>query len=77
MVNVCNKKMGKPFDKCNAAFNKVYKKCRKKMKIGKFVCKAVRVLQQLCNIVRVGELLCQMTKYVKNQAVKQIKNSEC
>lgn len=77
MVGVCNKKMGKPYDKCNNAFNKVYRKCRKKMKLVKFVCKAVRVLQKLCHVVRVGELLCKMTAYVKNQAVKKIKDSEC
>ena len=76
MVNVCNEKMGKPFEKCNSAFDNVYRKCRKKMKIMKFVCKVVRVLQKLCHVVRVGELLCQMTSYVKNQAMKKIQNSE-
>ena len=77
MVNVCNDKMGQPYEKCKRAFKKAEKKCKKKMKVLKFSCKVVSVSKHLCQVARVGELLCRITSYIKNTAVKAIEKRTC
>ncbi|KAL4235200.1 DC-STAMP-like protein [Mactra antiquata] len=66
MVDRCNDTMGKPYRKCQAAFDRAVQNCKDDLGILGGICEIAGGFDVLCNIVRVGELLCLIVDAIKN-----------
>ncbi|XP_078033110.1 uncharacterized protein LOC144467953 [Augochlora pura] len=74
VINMCNKKLGTPFDRCQRVFDGAVADC--KAKLGPFfgvVCNITYVVSTLCYIVKPLDFICMLVSYVADTVVGAVK----
>ncbi|XP_076284740.1 uncharacterized protein LOC143211164 [Lasioglossum baleicum] len=74
VINMCNKKLGTPFDRCQSVFEGAVADC--KAKLGPFfglVCNVTYVVSTLCYIVKPLDFICMLVSYVSDAVVGAVK----
>lgn len=78
VVNICNKKLGTPFDRCQSVFDGAVSDC--KAKLGPYlgaVCNLTYVVSTLCYVVKPFDLICMLVSYIADTVVGAVKKSKC
>ncbi|XP_076648285.1 uncharacterized protein LOC143356460 [Halictus rubicundus] len=74
VINMCNKKLGTPFERCQSVFDGAVADC--KAKLGPFlgvVCNITYVVSTLCYIVKPLDFICMLVSYVSDAVVGAVK----
>ncbi|KZC07081.1 DC-STAMP domain-containing protein 2, partial [Dufourea novaeangliae] len=74
IVNICNKKLGTPFDRCQNVFEGAVADC--KAKLGPYlgvVCNVTYVVSALCYIVKPLDFICMLVTYIADSVVGVVK----
>ncbi|XP_014489319.1 PREDICTED: DC-STAMP domain-containing protein 2-like [Dinoponera quadriceps] len=74
IVNICNKKLGTPFDRCQRVFEGAVADC--KAKLGPFfggICNLAYIVGALCYIVKPLDLICMMVSYIADTIVDAVR----
>ncbi|XP_066587675.1 uncharacterized protein [Prorops nasuta] len=74
IVNICNKKLGTPFDRCQRVFEGAVADC--KAKLGPFfggICNLTYVVSALCYIVKPLDFICMLVSYVADAIVDTVR----
>lgn len=77
IINMCNKKLGTPFDRCQNVFEGAVADC--KAKLGPFfgvVCNITYVVSALCYIVKPLDFICMLVSYIADTVVGAVRNSK-
>ncbi|KAJ8005460.1 hypothetical protein DPEC_G00146870 [Dallia pectoralis] len=61
---VCNKKLGTPYNKCNKLFDDARDDCMDLLSVFNFLCHIMEGFRPLCGLTRVGQLFCIIPSYV-------------
>lgn len=78
IVNICNKKLGTPFDRCQRVFEGAVADC--KAKLGPLfggICNLAYVVGALCYVVKPLDLICMLVSYVADTVVDAVRKSTC
>lgn len=76
IVSICNKKLGTPYDRCQAVFEGAVADC--KAKLGPLfggICNLAYVVGALCYIVKPLDLICMLVSYVADTVVDAVRKS--
>ncbi|EFN90000.1 DC-STAMP domain-containing protein 2 [Harpegnathos saltator] len=74
IVNICNKKLGTPFDRCQTVFEGAVADCT--AKLGPFfggICNLAYIVGALCYIVKPLDLICMLVSYVADTIVDAVR----
>ncbi|KAK2576099.1 hypothetical protein KPH14_007434 [Odynerus spinipes] len=76
IVNICNKRLGTPFDRCQRVFEGAVADCRAKLgPIFGEICNLTYVVSSLCWIVKPLDFICMLVSYVADAIVDAVKKS--
>lgn len=76
VVNICNKKLGTPFDRCQRVFDGAVTDC--KAKLGPLfggICNMTYVVDALCYVVKPLDFICMLVSYVADAIVNAVRKS--
>ncbi|KAF3430240.1 hypothetical protein E2986_05482 [Frieseomelitta varia] len=74
VINICNKKLGTPFDRCQAVFEGAVADCKAKLgPIFGLVCNITYVVSTLCYIVKPLDFICMLVSYIADTVVGVVK----
>ena len=77
VINICNKKLGTPFDRCQDVFEGAVADCKAKLgPIFGLVCNITYVVSTLCYIVKPLDFICMLVSYIADTVVGVVKRSE-
>ncbi|XP_072766623.1 uncharacterized protein [Anoplolepis gracilipes] len=74
IVNICNKKLGTPFDRCQRVFDGAVADC--KAKLGPLfggICNLTYIVGALCYIVKPLDFICMLVSYVADTIVDAVR----
>ncbi|KYN04262.1 DC-STAMP domain-containing protein 2 [Cyphomyrmex costatus] len=74
VVNICNKKLGTPFDRCQRVFEGAVDDC--KAKLGPLfggICNLAYVVGALCYVVKPLDFICMLVSYVADTIVNAVR----
>ncbi|XP_071579908.1 DC-STAMP domain-containing protein 2 [Temnothorax nylanderi] len=74
IVNICNKKLGTPFDRCQRVFEGAVTDC--KAKLGPLfggICNLAYVVGALCYVVKPLDFICMLVSYVADTIVNAVR----
>ncbi|XP_076544271.1 uncharacterized protein LOC143305224 [Osmia lignaria lignaria] len=74
VINICNKKLGTPFDRCQRVFEGAVADC--KAKLGPYfgvVCNITYIVSTLCYIVKPLDFICMLVSYVADTVVGAVR----
>ena len=77
IINMCNKKLGTPFERCQNVFEGAVADC--KAKLGPYlglVCNITYIVSTLCYIVKPMDFICMLVSYISDAVVGVVRNSE-
>nr|XP_012140476.1 PREDICTED: DC-STAMP domain-containing protein 2-like [Megachile rotundata] len=75
IINICNKKLGTPFDRCQRVFEGAVADC--KAKLGPYlgvVCNITYVVSALCYVVKPLDFICMLVSYVADTVVGAVRS---
>ncbi|KAM9489119.1 DC-STAMP domain-containing protein 2 isoform 2-T2 [Clarias gariepinus] len=70
--DICNAKMGTPYQKCNSVFDEGRADCMELLSVFNFLCHIVDGFRPLCGLTRVGELFCVIPSYIAEHLKKKL-----
>lgn len=76
VVNICNKTLGTPFDRCQKVFEGAVADCE--AKLGPFfkdICSITYVVGSLCYVVKPFDFICILVSYVADTIVNVVRTS--
>lgn len=76
IVNICNKKLGTPFDRCQKVFDGAVAEC--KAQLGPLfagICNVTYVAGALCYAVKPLDFICMLVSYVADVIVDAVRKS--
>ncbi|KAI4499686.1 hypothetical protein M0802_005256 [Mischocyttarus mexicanus] len=74
VVNICNKKLGTPFERCQRVFEGAVADCRAKLgPIFGGICDLTYIVSALCWIVKPLDFICMLVSYVADSIVAAVK----
>lgn len=76
IVNMCNKKLGTPFDRCQRVFDGAVADC--KAKLGPLfggICNLAYIVGTLCYVVKPLDFICMLVSYVADTIVDAVRKS--
>lgn len=76
IVNICNKKLGTPFDRCQRVFDGAVADC--KANLGPLfggICNLTYIVGALCYIVKPLDFICMLVSYVADTLVDAVRKS--
>jgi len=74
VVNMCNSKLGTPFDRCMTSFNEASEQCEEKLGPAmSWMCSVVDVFQKFCHFAKVVDLFCWLPSLVKQAIFDPLK----
>ncbi|XP_036138924.1 uncharacterized protein LOC105838921 [Monomorium pharaonis] len=74
IVNICNKKLGTPFDRCQSVFDGAVADC--KAKLGPLfdgICNLTYIVGALCYVVKPLDFICMLVSYVADTIVNAVR----
>ncbi|EFN71290.1 DC-STAMP domain-containing protein 2 [Camponotus floridanus] len=74
IVNICNKKLGTPFDRCQRVFDGAVADC--KAKLGPLfggICNLTYIVGALCYVVKPLDFICMLVSYVADTIVNAVR----
>ncbi|XP_070169409.1 uncharacterized protein [Polyergus mexicanus] len=74
IVNICNKKLGTPFDRCQRVFDGAVADC--KAKLGPLfggICNLTYIVSALCYIVKPLDFICMLVSYIADTIVDAVR----
>lgn len=77
VVNMCNKKLGTPFERCSKAFDDAVDDC--KAKLGSFfggACNLTYVVGAICYIVKPLDFICELVSFISDAIVNVVRKSK-
>ncbi|XP_031776330.1 DC-STAMP domain-containing protein 2-like [Apis florea] len=77
IINMCNKKLGTPFERCQNVFEGAVADC--KAKLGPYlglVCNITYIVSTLCYIVKPLDFICMLVSYISDAVVGVVRNKE-
>jgi len=76
VINICNKEMGTPFDRCEKVFEGAVADCRAKLgPIFKKICNITYIVETLCYIVKPLDFVCTLVSYIGDTIIGSVRNS--
>ncbi|CAD6221959.1 GSCOCG00011669001-RA-CDS [Cotesia congregata] len=76
IVNLCNKKFGTPYEKCQNVFNIAIADCKAKLgPIFKPFCEIANTAQNLCYTIKPLDFVCLLTSLIKNMILDTVQKS--
>ncbi|KOX69325.1 DC-STAMP domain-containing protein 2, partial [Melipona quadrifasciata] len=70
VINICNKKLGTPFDRCQAVFEGAVADCKAKLgPIFGLVCNITYVVSTVCYVVKPLDFICMLVSYIADTVV--------
>jgi len=76
IVNICNKKLGTPFDRCQSVFDGAVADCKAKLgPLFEGVCNVTYIVSTLCYIVKPLDFICMLVSYVADTIVNAVRKS--
>ncbi|XP_054003275.1 DC-STAMP domain-containing protein 2-like [Hylaeus anthracinus] len=74
VINMCNKKLGTPFDRCQSVFDGAISDCKAKLgPIIGVVCNVTYVVSSLCYIVKPLDFICMLVSYIADSVVGAVR----
>ncbi|CAK9819578.1 DC-STAMP domain-containing protein 2, partial [Anthophora quadrimaculata] len=75
IINMCNKKLGTPFDRCQSVFDGAVADCKAKLgPIFGLVCNVTYVVGALCYVVKPLDFICMLVSYVADTVVGAVRS---
>ncbi|XP_017788736.1 PREDICTED: trichohyalin-like [Habropoda laboriosa] len=75
VINMCNKKLGTPFDRCQSVFEGAVADCKAKLgPILGIVCNVTYVVSTLCYVVKPLDFICMLVSYVADTIVETVRS---
>lgn len=76
-MNICNKKLGTPFDRCQNVFEGAVADCKAKLgPILGLVCNLTYIVGALCYIVKPLDFICMLVSYIADTVLGAVRSSE-
>ncbi|XP_018046467.1 PREDICTED: LOW QUALITY PROTEIN: uncharacterized protein LOC108685963 [Atta colombica] len=73
VVNICNKKLGSPYDRCRTVFEGAVDDCKAKLgPLFKGICNITYVVRTLCYTVKPLDFICILVSYVADTIVNDV-----
>lgn len=77
VVNMCNKELGTPFDRCENVFEEAVSDCKEKLgPLFGGVCNMPYVVGSVCYIVKPMDFICILVSYVADTIVSVVRKSK-
>jgi len=76
IINICNKELGTPFDRCKKVFEGAVADCR--AKLGPFfenVCNITYIVNTLCYVMKPLDFMCILVSYIGDTVIGAVRNS--
>ncbi|XP_043264952.1 DC-STAMP domain-containing protein 2-like [Colletes gigas] len=74
VINMCNKKLGTPFDRCQSVFDGAVADCKAKLgPIMGAVCNVTYVVSALCYVVKPLDFICMLVSYISDAVVGAVR----
>ncbi|XP_026828449.1 uncharacterized protein LOC105277385 [Ooceraea biroi] len=74
IVNICNKKLGTPFDRCQRVFEGAVADCKAKLgPVFGGICNLTYIVSALCYIVKPLDFICMLVSYVADTIVDAVR----
>lgn len=76
IVNICNKKLGTPFDRCQRVFDGAVTDCKAKLgPLFEGICNLTYIVGALCYIVKPLDFICMLVSYIADTIVDAVRKS--
>lgn len=70
IINVCNKELGTPFERCSRVFENAISDCNAKLgPLFNWLCSIVYLVQSVCYIVKIFDFVCIIVDFISNSVV--------
>jgi len=76
VINICNKELGTPFDRCKKVFEGAVADCR--AKLGPFfekICNITYIVNTLCYVMKPLDFMCILVSYIGDTVIGAVRNS--
>ncbi|XP_026666827.1 DC-STAMP domain-containing protein 2-like [Ceratina calcarata] len=75
VINMCNKKLGTPYDRCQSVFEGAVADCKAKLgPILGTVCNITYIVSALCYVVKPLDFICMLVSYIADTVVGVVRN---
>ncbi|CAH1985245.1 unnamed protein product [Acanthoscelides obtectus] len=70
IINLCNKELGTPFERCARVFEDAIADCNAKMgPMFSWLCSIVYIVKSVCYVVKVFDLVCMVVDFISNSII--------
>lgn len=77
ILNICNKELGTPFERCSRVFENAIADCNAKLgPLFNWLCSLAYIVKAVCYIVKVFDYVCMIVDFISNSVVGVIIRSE-
>ncbi|XP_069674725.1 DC-STAMP domain-containing protein 2-like [Periplaneta americana] len=74
IVNICNKKVGTPFQRCMRVFDGAVTDCQAKLgPLFNWMCSLTYVVSIVCYVVKIFDLICMLLDFINNNVIGVVK----
>ncbi|XP_050305805.1 uncharacterized protein LOC126742959 isoform X2 [Anthonomus grandis grandis] len=79
IINICNKELGTPFERCSRVFENAIADCNAKLgPLFNWLCSLTYIVKAVCYIVKIFDYVCMIVDFISNSVVgviiKKVKN---
>lgn len=70
ILNICNKELGTPFQRCTRVFDSAIQDCNAKLGPWfNWLCSIVYLIQSVCYIVKIFDYVCMLVDFISNSII--------
>ncbi|KAL1513928.1 hypothetical protein ABEB36_003266 [Hypothenemus hampei] len=70
MINICNKELGTPFERCTRVFENAIADCNAKLgPLFNWLCSLAYIVKAVCYIVKIFDYICMIVDFISNSIV--------
>ena len=77
VINICNKKMGTPYQRCMRVFDSAVADCQAKLgPLFNGLCSITYVVSKVCYVVKIFDYICMFLEFVNDSVVGVVEKSK-
>lgn len=76
IVNMCNKKIGTPYQRCAKVFENAIDDCREKLGYFEIFCNVTYVVKLICYSLKFLDLICMALDFISDSIIGAVKRSK-
>lgn len=78
IINICNKKMGTPYQRCMRVFDGAVADCQAKLgPLFNWLCSVTYLVANICYTVKIFDYICMFLEFVNDSVVGVVEKSKC